>query len=81
MTDREYGWQRAVKITYRVHALVQMFRRKISPDDVLSIMRNGTIVEEYPEDTPYPGVLLTGRINRRPIHVVVAYNDVERRQL
>jgi hypothetical protein len=33
-----------------------------------------TIVEEYPDDRPYPSVLVLGRTNEgRPVHVVCAY--------
>jgi hypothetical protein len=33
-----------------------------------------TIVEEYPDDRPYPSVLVLGRTNEgRPVHVVRAY--------
>ena len=33
-----------------------------------------TIVEEYPDDLPYPSVLVLGRTREtRPVHVVCAY--------
>jgi len=33
-----------------------------------------SIVEEYPEDRPYPSVLVLGRTQEgRPVHVVCAY--------
>ena len=37
-----------------------------------------TIVEEYPDDRPYPSVLVLGRTSEgRPVHVVCAYAPEE----
>jgi hypothetical protein len=39
-----------------------------------------TIVEEYPDDLPYPSVLVLGRTEEeRPVHVVCAYVPEEDR--
>jgi hypothetical protein len=39
--------------------------------------REGTIIEEYPDDTPYPGYLMYRTVRGRPIHVVGAYDKEE----
>lgn len=38
---------------------------------------NGSVVKEYPEDTPYPSRLILGYEGKRPIHVVSAYNPAD----
>ena len=54
-----------------------MFLRRISVDDVRHVLATGEIIEEYPDDVPYPSRLVLGWRGPRPIHVVVAEN-VER---
>jgi hypothetical protein len=49
-----------------------MFGRGIAVADVSRVVAHGEIIAEYPEDTPYPSVLLLGFVERRPIHVVIA---------
>ncbi|RJQ32239.1 MAG: DUF4258 domain-containing protein [Actinobacteria bacterium] len=58
-----------------MHAVKKMFERQISHEDVIQVLLNGEAIEEYPNDTPYPSKLMLGWINKRPIHVVVAYNS------
>ena len=64
-------------ILYRVHALKQIFDRKISEHEVTEIITHGKVIEEYQDDTPYPSYLLLGEGNDRPLHVVMAYNNVD----
>ena len=66
------------KLTFRIHALRQMFQRKISDSDIRELLECGIIIEEYPDDTPYPSSLVSGTVNSRPLHVVMAYNNVDR---
>lgn len=54
------------------HALQRMFDRGISPEDVRAVLMNGEAVEMYPDDKPYPSMLLLSRVGGRPLHVVVA---------
>ena len=35
------------------------------------------VVEEYPDDTPYPSRLVLGWVSARPLHVVLAGPTVE----
>lgn len=66
-----------MKIVYRTHALVRMFQRKISVEDVRSMLVNGETIEDYPDDIPYPSCLILGWSGKRPLHVVAAYNESE----
>jgi Domain of unknown function (DUF4258) len=59
------------------HCLRRMFKRKITPEDVLETVRKGEIIKEYPEDNPYPSFLILSFVNKRPIHVVVARNEMD----
>ncbi|MGL5576324.1 MAG: DUF4258 domain-containing protein [Sarcina sp.] len=55
--------------------LERMNERKITVSDIINCMNNGEIIEQYPEDKPYPSCLIFAYVvNKRPIHVVVALN-------
>ena len=41
------------------------------------ILASGDIIERYPDDEPYPSVLMLGWSEARPIHVVAAQNTAE----
>jgi hypothetical protein len=66
-----------MKIVYRTHALVRMFQRRIRVEDVRGVLVNGETIEDYPDDVPYPSRLILGWRDRRPLHVVAAYNDAD----
>ena len=52
----------------------------IRVDEVLRVLDTGEIIEEYPDDVPYPSYLILGRTaTGRPIHVVCAPVPAERR--
>jgi hypothetical protein len=45
----------------------------IRVDEVLEAIDAGEIIEEYPEDEPYPSCLIFGRTGaKRPLHIVCA---------
>ena len=60
------------QLDIRQHAAQRMLERNISVDDVLVVLNSGTIVEDYPEDTPFPSRLTLGWVGQRPVHVVWA---------
>ena len=48
---------------------------RIHAEEVLQIVETGEIIEQYPDDKPYPSCLVYGRNkNGEPIHSVWAYN-------
>jgi hypothetical protein len=59
-------------VVFRIHALQRMSQRRIDQNDIRQILETGDVIEDYPDDTPYPSRLLLGWIDERPIHVVVA---------
>jgi hypothetical protein len=62
-------------IIYSGHALRRMFERRIKTAEVEAALKYWDVIEEYPDDTPYPSALLLGEVAFRPLHVVAAYND------
>ncbi|MBD5138370.1 MAG: DUF4258 domain-containing protein [Ruminococcus sp.] len=64
------------KIKWSAHCLKRMQERDISIDDVGSCIMSGEIIEDYPDDFPYPSCLVFGySVNKRVLHVVVASDD------
>ena len=66
------------KITYSEHAFTQMFKRKISFDEVEEVLKTGETIEEYPDDKPFPSKLLLAFLAKRPLHVVSAFEEKEK---
>ena len=55
-----------------LHASKRLEQRGILIDDVISCIMTGEIIEEYPNDYPYPSCLTLGNLNTKcPLHVVV----------
>ena len=54
-----------------LHASKRLEQRGILIDDVISCIMTGEIIEEYPNDYPYPSCLTLGNLNTKcPLHVV-----------
>jgi hypothetical protein len=61
------------KIKWRGHASKRAIERNIFSDDVLQAIVSGEIIEEYPEDFPFPSCLVLGYTkDKRPLHIVSA---------
>lgn len=60
------------ELHFRVHAVQRMFERGISEVDVRDVLEHGEVIEERPDDLPYPTRLVLGWIDNRPIHVAVS---------
>ncbi len=67
------------RVLYSTHARREMRLEEFGPiadQEIYEAVCDGEVIETYPEDTPYPSVLIFGRTNgNRPIHAVYAYND------
>ena len=65
-------------IIFRVHAIQQMFHRGLSEVDVRDVLEHGEVIEDYPNDLPYPARLMLGWVGdgrpRLPLHVVASYD-------
>ncbi len=67
-----------MKIIYRQHAIKRMHERGITEEEVEQAITSGSIVESYPNDTPFASALLLGMAGIKAIHVVYA-DDVQER--
>ena len=55
------------------HAMVRFRQRGILMRDVRAAIFSGVIIEQYPEDYPFPSCLICGiTTGNRPLHVVVS---------
>ena len=61
------------RLIFRTHAIQRMFKRGIFETDVRDVLESGEVIEEYPDDEPYPSRLVLGWLDGRPLHVVAAY--------
>lgn len=59
---------------FRIHAVQRMNERGITVREIHEALETGTVIETYPDDTPYPSRLILAWRGPRPIHVVVADN-------
>jgi hypothetical protein len=59
-------------IHFTSHAALRMAERFISLAEVIAIVRNGEVIEDNPNDTPFPSVLLLGHGDGRMLHVLVS---------
>jgi len=64
------------KIEWQRHALERMAERGILRGEVKEALLNGELIECYPGDYPLPSGLFMTNIDKRPLHVVAAYNSV-----
>jgi hypothetical protein len=62
------------KIIWRKHAVLRMIERKVSRENVLACLSNGLIINQYPDDKPFPSYLLLCFPNNEPIHIAFSYN-------
>jgi hypothetical protein len=65
-------------VRFRRHAFERLFERAVHPDAVLRIIHEGEVVASYPDDLPYPSVLILGFEGGKPLHVVVAQDPENR---
>ena len=54
------------------HAGARMFERGVSADDLITLITNGEIIEEYHDEYRCQAVLMLGRVRGIPHHIVVA---------
>lgn len=60
------------KIKWSTHCLERMQERDISIDDIGCCIMSGEIIEDYPDDFPYPSSLIFGyTIEKEVLHVVI----------
>jgi len=61
------------KIFATTHAAERFRQRKINIKDIRNAINSGEIIEQYPEDYPYPSCLVLGEnLRGEKIHVVLS---------
>ena len=63
---------RASRIEWRKHTLTRMMERAISRDAVKQAILQGEVIAVYPEDRPFPSMLIHHALFGEALHVVVA---------
>ena len=67
---------RAENIAVTQHSRKRMAERGIALADVMSAIKSGEIIEQYPDDFPFPSCLILGKAkDSRQIHVVASVNE------
>ena len=60
------------KIKWTLHIIRKLQERGIYREDIYHAIENGQIIEQYPDDYPYPSCLLFGTdLKANPLHIVV----------
>lgn len=58
-------------IRWTAHALKRLMQRGISQADMEQAIKTGEIIEQYPDDYPYPSCLILGKdVAGDPLHAV-----------
>jgi hypothetical protein len=64
---------------YSQHAREEMEMEElgeIKDNEIFEAVLNGKIIENYPEDKPYPSCLIYGKTSdEKPLHIVCAYAE------
>jgi uncharacterized protein (DUF433 family) len=45
---------RADEYIFSGHAVLRIYQRRITDDEVIKVIEHGEVIEDYPEDYPYP---------------------------
>ena len=63
------------KIVITQHSRKRFAERDIGINDVQNAINSGEIIEQYPNDFPFPSCLIFGYSEGRPIHVVASIDE------
>jgi len=64
------------RIEWQTHALERMMKRGISREIVKQVLLEGEMIEDYPDDKPFPTALFLGLFEGKPFHVVIALDSL-----
>ena len=63
-------------VKWSTHCLERMQERDILRDDVISCVLRGEIIEDYPNDFPYPSCLIFGYTTQEKVlHIVIGADE------
>ena len=63
------------KMVITQHSRKRFSERGIVINDVCESIKSGEIIEQYPDDYPFPSCLIMGKSGNRVIHVVASIED------
>lgn len=64
------------KVKWTSHSLERIAERDISIEDINKCINEGEIIEDYPDDYPFPSCLIFGyNLRGKVIHVVVGSDE------
>ena len=67
------------RLVFRVHAVQQMFKRGVSEIDVRAVLADGEVIEDRPEDLPFPARLILGSTEvggtTLPLHIATSFDS------
>lgn len=63
------------KIIITQHSRKRFMERGIQFTDILNVIEQGEIIEDYEEDYPFPSCLILGESKDKKIHIVVSINE------
>ena len=66
------------RVVFTGHAVQRMFERRIQKGQIRDLLQSGEVIADYPNDFPFPSSLLLAFLGDRPIHMVVAFDDLTR---
>ena len=65
-------------IVWTTHITMRLQERGIFPTDIINCIKSGDIIEQYPNDHPYPSCLILGiNVSGEYIHSVIGLNGKE----
>ena len=66
------------KMRWTSHIMTRLLQRGISLDDIKDVIKTGEIIEDYPDDYPYPSCLILGKnLHEEYFHVVCGLGEEE----
>lgn len=57
------------------HSYRRFLERQITIDDVCNAITNGEIIEQYPDDFPFPSCLILGNTGTKLLHICASIDD------
>ncbi|HCP91957.1 MAG TPA: hypothetical protein DIT76_07940 [Spartobacteria bacterium] len=67
------------RVEWRKHVLQKLAERGISLSAAMQVLLQGERIQDYSEDQPFPSALFLGYISNKPLHVVAACDNANRR--
>ncbi|MDP8206697.1 MAG: DUF4258 domain-containing protein [Candidatus Electryonea clarkiae] len=74
-------WFEAIKekrVSWQKHALQRMLERNIHRLEIMDVIKNGEVIEHYPEDRPFPSALFFKSVEEKPLHVVASFDEIDK---